>query len=146
MVPLIVLIVSFVLFRSIGLVGFSYLDNWATSLEFALALMFLFTATAHWGKRRPDLINMVPPTLPYPHLLVTITGILEIIGAIGLLVPSTSNIASFCLAILLIMMFPANIRAAKEKITIAGRPTPSLIPRTIIQIIFLTAVILTAIY
>ena len=85
---------------------------------------------------------MVPPSVPNPQLMVTITGILEIIGAIGLLIPFTSNIASIGLALLLIIMFSANIFAARKGITIDGKPTTPLFLRTLLQIIFLTAVIL----
>lgn len=141
MAPFIVLIVSFVIF---SVIGFFYLplNEWQTSLRFAVALMLSFTAMAHWGKRRPDLIKMVPPLFPNPNLIVTITGILEIVGAIGLLIPITSKMASICLAILLIVMFPANICAAKLSVKIGGRPTTPLLPRTILQVIFVTAVIL----
>jgi uncharacterized membrane protein len=142
MAPFIILIVSFFILRITGVLGITYFDGWETSLRGAVALMFLFTATAHWGKRRPDLIKMVPPSVPNPQLMVTITGILEIIGAIGLLIPFTSNIASIGLALLLIIMFPANIFAASKGITIDGKPTTPLFLRTILQIIFLTAVIL----
>ena len=142
MAPFIILIVSFFILRITGVLGITYFDGWETSLRGAVALMFVFTATAHWGKRRPDLIKMVPPSVPNPQLMVTITGILEIIGAIGLLIPFTSNIASIGLALLLIIMFPANIFAARKGITIDGKPTTPLFLRTILQIIFLTAVIL----
>lgn len=142
MAPFILLIVSFLIFRLIGFLGLSYFDGWETSLRIAVALMFIFTATAHWGKRRPDLIEMVPPALSNPGFIVTITGIFEIVGAIGLLIPITLSIASIGLAVLLIVMFPANIRAARKGITIGGRPSTPLFPRTILQIIFLIAVIL----
>ncbi|MDY0393945.1 hypothetical protein ACFSMW_16255 [Virgibacillus halophilus] len=141
MAPFILLIGSFLTFRLLGFFGLSYLDGWETSLRFAVALMFLFTAAAHWGKRRPDLIKMVPPALPKQGLIVTITGIFEIFSAIGLLIPITSSIASFGLAFLLIVMFPANIRAARKGINIGGKPSTPIFPRTILQIIFFTAVI-----
>jgi uncharacterized membrane protein len=60
--------------------------HWWTALRIALAAMFLLTASAHWGKRRDDLIRMVPAALPRPDLLVTVTGICEILGAVGLLI------------------------------------------------------------
>lgn len=142
MAPFILLIGSFLIFRLIGFFGLSYFDSWETSLRVAVALMFLFTASAHWGKRRPDLIKMVPPALPKPGVIVTITGICEIAGAIVLLIPFTSSFASVGLAFLLIVMFPANIRAARKGITIGGRPSTPLFPRTILQIIFFTVVIL----
>lgn len=141
MAPFIVLIVTFLLFSVIGYFELP-LNEWQTSLRLAIALMFLFTAMAHWGKRRPGLIKMVPPSLPNPNIIVTITGILEIIGAIGLLIPTTSKIASMCLAILLIVMFPANIHAAKLSVRIGERPVTPLFLRTILQIIFVTAVII----
>jgi uncharacterized membrane protein len=142
MAPFILLIGSFLIFRLIGFFGLSYFDGWETPLRFAVALMFLFTAAAHWGKRRPDLVKMVPPALPKPSLIVTATGIFEIAGAIGLLIPITSSFASAGLAFLLIVMFPANIHAARKGITIGGRPSTPLFPRTILQIIFFAAVIL----
>jgi uncharacterized membrane protein len=142
MAPFILLIVSFLIFRLIGFFGLSYFDVWETSLRSAVALMFLFTASAHWGKRRKNLIKMVPPSVSNPDFIVTITGLFEIVGAIGLLIPFTSSVASVGLAFLLIVMFPANIRAARKRITIGGRPSTPLYPRTILQILFLTAVIL----
>jgi uncharacterized membrane protein len=93
-----------------------------TVLRAALGLMFFLTASAHWGKRRRDPIRMVPPILPRPDLLVTVTGLLEISGATGLCIPSTARAAGICLALLLVALFPANIHAAREKLTIAGRP------------------------
>lgn len=110
MAPFIILISSFLILRLIGVLGIAYFDRWETSLQSAVALMFLFTATAHWGRRRLDLIKMVPPSVPNPALMVTITGILEIIGAIGLLIPFTSNIASIGLALLLTIVSLYRIR------------------------------------
>ncbi len=104
--------------------------------------MFLLTASAHWGKRRADLIRMVPSAFPKPALIVTITGFLEIVGAIGILLPVTSRLTSICLALLLITMFPANIRAAREGLTIDGKPTPKLFARTVMQLVFLAAILL----
>ena len=79
MAPFIILIVSFFILRITGVLGITYFDGWETSLRGAVALMFLFTATAHWGKRRPDLIKMVPPSVPNPQLMVTITGIIRLL-------------------------------------------------------------------
>jgi uncharacterized membrane protein len=69
---------------------------------------------------------MVPPIFPLPDLLVTVTGALEILGALGLFIPGTARGAGICLALLLIALFPVNIHAAREKLTIAGQPVPGL--------------------
>ncbi|WP_445491911.1 DoxX family protein [Niallia sp. 03133] len=141
MAPFIVLVSSFLLFRVLGIVGWTYLDSWVIDLRFAVACMFLLSASAHWGKRRPDLIKMVPPSLPKPEWMITLTGWLELIGAIGIVLPATSQLASIGLSLLLLAMFPANIRAAREGIAIAGKPATPIVLRTILQIIFLSAVL-----
>jgi len=146
MVPLIVLVLAFILLRSAGFLGIDLLNNVDFPLRIALFLMFLVTASAHWGKGRPDLVRMVPPMFPKASTMVTITGVLEILGAIGLLLHSTIRLAAICLAILLIALFPANIRAAREHLTILGRPAPSVVVRGAIQVIFLAALILVASY
>lgn len=114
---------------------------WWTALRVALAAMFLLTASAHWGKRREDLIRMVPAPLPRPDLLVTVTGICEIVGAIGLLIPRAAPVAAIGMTLLLITVFPANVRAVRQAISIGGRPPTPLSARAAIQIVFLTATI-----
>jgi uncharacterized membrane protein len=144
MIPLIVLAVLTVVLTLAGRLGIPFAWGWWTSLRLALAGMFLFAASAHWGKRRPDLIRMVPTVLPNPGLLVTLTGILEILGALGLLYAPTARLAAFGLCLLLLGLFPANIRAAREKLTIDGRPVPALLPRAAIQVVFIAAALAVA--
>jgi uncharacterized membrane protein len=133
MAPLLVLLTVFiVLVLPLG---------WWTALRIGLATMFLLGASAHWGKRRPDLIRMIPKALPRADLLVSFTGICEILGAIGLLIPRSATFAAAGLMLLLLAIFPANIRAAREGITIGGRPATPLLKRAIIQVVFLTATI-----
>ena len=144
MVPAIVLLVAFAILRLLGFLGVAALDNWNLPLRVALFLMFLLTASAHWGRGRADLIRMVPPAFPAPGIIITITGVLEILGAVGLLVPLTARAAAICLAILLVAMFPANIRAAREHLTILGRPAPELSLRSVIQLLFIGALVAVA--
>ena len=145
MTPLIVLVASFVLFLTLGSLQLPMAFGWWTALRLALAVMFLLTASAHWGKRRPDLVRMVPRSFPHAEFLVTATGLLEIAGAIGLMAPNMARVAAAGLSILLVAVFPANVRAAKERLTIAGQSTPPLVLRSVIQIIFLCATVSVAI-
>jgi uncharacterized membrane protein len=138
MVPFIVLVVLFFLLSGLGEIGFAPF-GWWTSLRLALAGMFLLTASAHWGKRRKDFIRMVPPVFPRPDLIVTATGVLEILGAVGLTLPATARYAAAGLCLLLVAMFPANVYAARRGLTIAGQRVPRLIPRTLLQIVFVAA-------
>src|SRR5688500_8848443 len=78
MLPLIIVVSAFTVLRTAGSLGVRGLTSWRTCLRWSLALMFLVTASGHWGSRRADLVAMVPPMFPSPGLLVTLTGILEI--------------------------------------------------------------------
>jgi uncharacterized membrane protein len=141
MAPLIVLVGSFLLLLAAGRLGVTTFRDWSTALRWALAAMFLLTASAHFTAMRADLVRMVPPAFPAPALIVTITGVLEIAGAIGLLIPRTAPLAAAGLTILLLAMFPANVYAAQQGLTLAGKPVTSLGPRTALQVLFLAATI-----
>jgi uncharacterized membrane protein len=141
MLPFIVLVISTLLLRAIGAAAGAPFTNWTWCLRGGLAVMFLLTASAHWGKRRADLIAMVPRAFRNPDFMVSATGVLELLGAVGLLIPVIAPIAAACLAMLLIALFPANIRAARERLTIGGRPATALPLRTLLQLVFLAAVL-----
>ncbi|WP_434048043.1 MULTISPECIES: DoxX family protein [Sorangium] len=145
MAPLLVLTVSLALLLVLGRLGVKHLASWVTCLRYALAAMFLLTASAHWGSRRAELVAMVPPALPSPELLVTATGILEIAGAAALLVPRFAPWAAIGLTILLVAMFPANVHAARAGLTLGGSPVTPLVPRTLLQIAFVAATVAVAI-
>lgn len=138
MIPLIVLIVTFA-------ISFAITRSWLKAGRIAFAAMFLLTASAHFVPgQRESLIGMVPPQFPNPALLVTITGVLELLGAVGLLIPRTSRFAAASLALLVAAMFPANVYAALHGLTVVGRPATPLIPRTMMQLAFIVGLILIA--
>ena len=137
MAPLVVLTVVTAVSRLTGWLGVDALDSWPPAARVGLAAMFALTASAHFLEpRRSLLVAMVPPALPNPAALVTLTGILEIAGAIGLLIPATSQLAAVALAVLLVVMFPANIRAARHDLGVTTMPLPL---RAAVQVVFLGA-------
>jgi uncharacterized membrane protein len=69
--------------------------------------------------------------------IVYFTGVCEIAGAIGILIPQTRMLAGICLILFLIAVFPANVKAAREKLNVAGRPATPLVPRTAMQFVFI---------
>jgi uncharacterized membrane protein len=76
-----------------------------------LAALFVFAGVSHF--LRPEFYDpMVPPYLPWPHLLVVISGIAEIVLGVLLLIPRASRLAAFGLIALLIAVSPANIHMA----------------------------------
>lgn len=140
MAPLIVLVVVTLLARLVGQFGATSLRDWAVATRIGLAVMLCFTAAAHFNSMRADLVRMVPPMLPDPELIVTFTGICEIFGAIGLLVPRTRRVAAIALILFLVAVLPANIHAAQSGAMLRGVPATPLIPRVALQIVFIALV------
>ncbi|MFE7745222.1 hypothetical protein [Nocardia sp. NPDC057455] len=138
MAPLVVLVAVTALARLIGwLTGNGLLDAWAYATALGLAAMLALTASAHFLQPRRDaLIAMVPPRLPNAPALVTLTGVLELAGAVGVLIPATAALAAACLIALLVALFPANVRAARAELGIKTMPLPL---RGLVQLLFIAA-------
>jgi uncharacterized membrane protein len=141
MIPFIVMVVGCVAFRLLGAAGlFPAAGSWPGALRFALALMFVFTGAAHFVPRgRAEMARMVPPRLPQPELLVTITGIFELLGAVGLVVPGLVRASAYGLIALLVALFPANVHAARRRLMVAGRPAMPLALRLPLQLVWIGA-------
>ncbi len=114
-----------------------YFATWVTSARAALSTMLLFTAASHFAPMRKDLIAMVPPSLPRPELLVFLTGIAELAGAIGLLVPSLRFWAACGLTLLLVLLLPANVSAARRAVLLRGRRATPLWIRVPMPVLFI---------
>ncbi|WP_163544861.1 DoxX family protein [Occultella kanbiaonis] len=137
MEPVIVLVAVTGVLLVVGRVRVRPLRRPAVALRGGLAAMFLLTGGSHFVGMRPEMIAMVPDWVPTPELVVTLTGLAEIAGAIGLLWPRTVAAAATCLTLLLVVMFPANVNLA-----LSGGSLPwwdELLPRTILQLVFLAA-------
>src|SRR5262249_10039563 len=89
---------------------------------------------------RADLMRMVPPALGNPGFWVTLTGVAEIAGAIGILIPRTRRVAAVGLLLLFLALFPANAYSAKHQIMLCREPATPLIKRGIEQIVSFCAV------
>ena len=137
MLVLIVLLASWLVFRAAGAAGVHAFASWHGSARYALAVMFVFAATAHFNKMKHDLARMIPAYFPRPLLLVYVTGVLELLGAAGLVLPQFRRIAGSCLIALLVGMFIANVNAAQRGVTLRGKPTTPLWLRAPMQILFI---------
>jgi uncharacterized membrane protein len=147
MAPLITLLLSTVAARSIGWLGWfgtAYVNSWTAAIAVGLAAMFVLTGFAHFAPPlRRDLLAIVPPRLPAPGDLVTITGLLELLGAVGLLLPVTRVAAAVCLLVLMLAMFPANVYASRMP-NPPKSMTTRLPLRTAMQVVFLAAAVAVA--
>ncbi|MGV0835433.1 DoxX family protein [Mycolicibacterium thermoresistibile] len=142
MAPLLTLLVMTVTARLVGWSGVDHLDGWPSAIAVGLAAMFTLTGVAHFvNPKRRDLIAIVRPQLPAPALLVTITGVLELLGAAGLVFPPTRAAAAAGLFALLVVMFPANVRAARMPDPPSSMTT-RLGLRTAIQGVYLAAAVI----
>jgi uncharacterized membrane protein len=84
-----------------------------------LTLFFLFTSLGHFI-RTEEMAAMVPPAIPYPVELIYLTGILELLGAIGVWIPRLTRLTGFCLILMLLCLLPANIYSAMNRIDFGG--------------------------
>jgi len=145
MAPLITLLLGSVVARVVGWVGVDFVNNWTAAISVGLAAMFVLTGIAHFApSMRADLVAIVPPRLPAPGLLVTITGVLELVGAAGLLHPTMRVAAALCLLALMLVMFPANVHAARMPNPPASMTT-QLRSRTAVEVVFLAAAVTVAV-
>lgn len=76
-----------------------------------LAAGFVVAGVLHFV--RPDAYaRIVPPFLPWPKPLVYVSGVAEILGGVGVLIPGLRPWAGLGLIALLIAVFPANVYMA----------------------------------
>jgi uncharacterized membrane protein len=140
MIILFLLVGSALLFRALGFFGVPFFATWRDSTLCALTVMFCFTGIAHFGRTRTEIEKMVPPWVPSPRRIVLWAGILEILGAVGILIPETRFVAGICLIAFLVAVFPANIHAARTGTMLAGRPATVLWIRTPLQVFLIILV------
>ena len=139
MAPLLVLIASTVVLRLAGAAGVRPLASWRDATRVGLAVMFAFTGSTHFTAMKHDYAAMVPPPLTGQIWVIYFTGLLEIAGAIGLLVPRTRRLAGICLSLLLLALFPANVHATLNAINFRGEAPTDLWLRSLAQLVFLVA-------
>ena len=86
-------------------------SKFASISLFALAIFFVFAGLNHFLNTK-FYLAMMPPYIPAHYELVILTGILEILGGIGLIFPFTRSWAGYGLILLMVAVFPANIYMA----------------------------------
>ena len=74
-----------------------------------IGLIFVVAGAMHFLRPR-FYLAMMPPWLPAAAALVIVSGVFEILGGIGVLVPATRIIAGWGLIALLFAVFPANVQ------------------------------------
>lgn len=119
-------------------------------LRALLAAVFLVMGVSHF---RPAagraMAAMIPPVLRRPGMpsamfLVRFTGLCEIAGGIGLLVPATHFAAGMALVVFLVAVFPANSYASEHPEKFGGAAFPFW-PRYLAQVVLIALCALAAV-
>jgi uncharacterized membrane protein len=129
-VILIATVAGFFLSAQRGLSPFGWLQ-WV--LRVLVALPLLASGVLHFT-RTAVMASMIPPFFPDHPRLVLLTGVFELAGAVGLLLPPIARAATACLAVLMIVIFPANVFAAGQ--TVGGLHMPSVPVRLAMQVVY----------
>lgn len=91
-----------------------------TVARIVLAAAYLAVGIIHL--RSPEgFLPIVPDWVPYPRDVVLATGVAEIAGAIGLMIPRLRRAAAWGLAAYAVCVYPANIKHAMEGIAVSGQ-------------------------
>lgn len=103
-----------------------------------LSLFFLFAGVSHFTN--PDFfVSIMPPYLPAHLELVYLSGVFEILGGLGVLLPATRRWAGWGLIALLVVVFPANLHMAlnPEPFVAGGTALWKLYLRLPFQLVFI---------
>ena len=140
MKPLVVLLISFLLFVVCYRVFTgSWEYTWPGNLS--MAVMLLFTAIGHF-KYSEGMRMMIPEQIPFKLEIVYATGIIECMGAVGLCIPSFRVLTAWLLIVFFVCILPANIYAALKHVdyqqgTLAGPGVAYLWFRVPLQVFFI---------
>lgn len=140
MKPLIVLLFSFTISLFIlKIIKKEY--DFALSARIAMSIMLVFTAVGHFAFTK-GMSMMIPKFIPFKESFVYLTGMFEILLAIGLLITKFKTISGYALIIFLLLMLPANIYASVNNVnlqkgTLDGNGIMYLWFRIPLQILFI---------
>ncbi len=82
-----------------------------TVLRVLLGLVFVGSGVLHFANA-PFYVAMMPPYIPFPELMVQLSGVAELVLGVAVIAPKTSRLGAMGLIALLIAVFPANLNMA----------------------------------
>lgn len=85
---------------------------WRTTLRWFLIVAFLAAGTLHLLVPEP-FIDITPEWVPTKARVIALTGVAELLGALGLAIPRLRRAAGIALAAYAVCVFPANIHHAQ---------------------------------
>lgn len=114
-------------------------ESWPKRIVLALlAAFFVFAGVSHFTNTA-FFVSIVPHWLPAPLAMVYVSGVAEILGGLGVLLPATRRLAGLGLIALLVAVYPANLQMAleAERWAASGTPRWVLYARLPLQFLFI---------
>ena len=93
--------------------------QFSTRARIGLTVFFLFTGIGHFI-RTDEMAAMLPPAVPYRVELIYLTGVFELLGALGVWIPRLMKITGACLIVMMLAVLPANIYSAFNRVEFGG--------------------------
>ncbi|HEY5935398.1 MAG TPA: DoxX family membrane protein [Kofleriaceae bacterium] len=95
-----------------------------TVFRWILTVFMVGAGVNHFINPAPYLA-MMPEVLPAKAALVALSGVAEIAGGLGLILPATRKLAAWGIIALLVAVFPANINMAVNDLPLGTTSVPS---------------------
>jgi uncharacterized membrane protein len=98
-------------------------DHLKSGLRWLLTAFMVAAGANHFIDPAPY-VGMMPSALPAPLLLVYVSGVAEIAGGLGLVLPGTRRLAAWGLVVLFVAIFPANLNMAIHHLPLGHKVVP----------------------
>jgi uncharacterized membrane protein len=100
---------------------------------------FLFGGVGHFAMTG-FFVSIVPPYIPMPLAAVYVSGVFELLGGVGVLLPATRRAAGIGLILLVLAVTPANVWMWQHPELYPGFPEWALSLRLVVQLILLAII------
>jgi uncharacterized membrane protein len=110
--------------------------RWARAALVFVFAWFALGGVAHFAFTQAEM-GIVPPWIPWPRAAVLVSGVFELLGAAGLLLPSTRRAALWGLFALTVAVTPANVYMLERAADFPAVPYWALVLRLPFQALLL---------
>jgi uncharacterized membrane protein len=101
-----------------------------------MGVLYVVAGTAHFVLMR-TYEGIMPDYLPAHRALVLVSGVAEIVGGLGVLVPQTRRAAAWGIVVLLICVMPANVWMVQHPERYPGFPLWAMWVRLPLQLVLI---------